>query len=326
MDQVDGEPREVNFPPIVNGVDYLVSVVDLLSREEDDPSPRDLKYAVLHLQAASEVLLKERLRIEHWTLVVKDAGRTNRQDFHRGDIESITHRETVRRLAEVVGIEIGDAKKALGDLATTRNALQHWGLTALAPAVEARAAKVLDFLIRFIDDELLNELEESQATQISANLQYVRDGLNGIKAYVKRRANRLRGELAERADRVVMCPACMQPALTIGNEANKCHFCPRLWEAEELASEYASEVLGFSWHGLAEGGTDPLTECPDCATRTLVLGAVTAADRERPVDICFNCAEVFDRLESCTLCDRLYVPNEDELICRDCWRDVIASD
>src|SRR5690606_34270345 len=139
-----------------NGVDYLVSVVDLLGREEGDPSPRDLKYAVLHLQAASEVLLKARLRIEHWTLVVKDAVRTNHQKFQEGDFESVTHTEAVRRLIDVVGVEITEVdKRALFNLSKDRNALQHWGLTGSAPTVEARAAKVLDFLIRFLDDELL---------------------------------------------------------------------------------------------------------------------------------------------------------------------------
>ncbi|WP_261958315.1 hypothetical protein [Streptomyces nigrescens] len=35
-------------------------------------TPRDLKYAVLHLQAGTEVLLKARLRQAHWTLVLQD--------------------------------------------------------------------------------------------------------------------------------------------------------------------------------------------------------------------------------------------------------------
>lgn len=80
--------KDVSFPPVPNGVDYLVSVVELLSRDKGDPSPRDLKYAVLHLQAASEVLLKARLQIEHWTLVVKDAAKTRKIQYQAGDFES----------------------------------------------------------------------------------------------------------------------------------------------------------------------------------------------------------------------------------------------
>lgn len=323
--------QEVHFPPILNGVDYLLSVVDLLRRDDgSDPSQRDLKYAVLHLQAASEVLLKERLRLEHWTLVVKDAARTNRQKFQKGDFESATHAETVRRLIEVVGIEIRDAdKKALDDLAKTRNALQHWGLTESAPAVEARAAKVLDFLISFLDDELLKKLDQDQDQDVDIHRRMlpVREGLKGIYAYVKRRMNRLRGELKDMADRTIKCPDCAQFALVLDGEYNLCHFCACGWDARLLAENYAMEFLSLSMRGPVKDEDAPAVECPNCGLLTLVLGAYTAADPRQPVDICFNCVEVFNRLESCTHCFRLFVPleDEDELICSDCWRRLIDS-
>jgi hypothetical protein len=53
MDKAGEQPRnDVSFPPIPNGIDYLVNVVELLSRDKGGPSPRDMKYSVLHLQAA----------------------------------------------------------------------------------------------------------------------------------------------------------------------------------------------------------------------------------------------------------------------------------
>jgi hypothetical protein len=49
------------LPPVDNGLDYLVSVVDHLRGEE--VGRRELKYAVVHLQAAVECLLKYRLEL-----------------------------------------------------------------------------------------------------------------------------------------------------------------------------------------------------------------------------------------------------------------------
>ncbi|MGJ3558659.1 hypothetical protein ACR6C2_05390 [Streptomyces sp. INA 01156] len=66
-----------------NGIDYLRSVVDHLT-EADPPTPRALKYAVLHLQAAAEVLLKSRLLREHWSLVFKEPGAATRKKFEAG--------------------------------------------------------------------------------------------------------------------------------------------------------------------------------------------------------------------------------------------------
>lgn len=318
--------KDVSFPPIPNGVDYLVSVVELLSRDKGDPSPRDLKYAVLHLQAASEVLLKARLQVEHWTLVVKDAAKTRKHKYQDGDFESPTHAETLRRLADVVGIDINENdKKALLSLAKTRNALQHWGLTESAPAVETRAADVLDFLIRFLDDQLLDELDGSQLADINDDMLRVREGLTGIKAYVKSRMDRLRSELKDAAEHTVQCPDCTQFALVADGVENKCHFCPRFWNFDELSQSYTSEILNFSWHDLADGGSDPAVECPNCETETLILGVLTAAHQDRYVNFCFNCAEIFDNLQSCTRCTRFFQPGEDGAICDHCWSEMIAS-
>jgi len=54
---VTTEPQ-LQFPPLLNGVDYIEAVVGNLA---DHPTEKDLKYAVLHLHGAVEVLLKVRL-------------------------------------------------------------------------------------------------------------------------------------------------------------------------------------------------------------------------------------------------------------------------
>ncbi|MFD9904067.1 hypothetical protein [Streptomyces sp. NPDC059063] len=93
------EPVHVDFPPVENGV-HLRSVVDHLTTA-DPPTPRDLKYAVLHLQAAAEVLLKARLVEEHWSLVFKEPGTATRKKFEDGDFISCTTQAAVGRLRKV---------------------------------------------------------------------------------------------------------------------------------------------------------------------------------------------------------------------------------
>lgn len=61
--------RDMDFTPVRNGMDFLLSAFDHLSQRNGEPGARDLKYAVLHLQAAVEVLLKARIIREHWSLV-----------------------------------------------------------------------------------------------------------------------------------------------------------------------------------------------------------------------------------------------------------------
>lgn len=231
----------------------------------------------------------------------------------------------MRRLQDVVGITIAEEdKKALNSLAKNRNALQHWGLTESAPAIEARAAAVLEFLIRFLQEHLMGELDGDQF----ADMSQVLEGLAGINAYIQRRMDNLnKTTLSAVLERTVQCPECAQFALVVDGTENKCHFCLRSsWDTEELAERYASEILEYWRHPSYEGGTDPQHECPDCETETLVLGVVIAAQPEQQVDFCFNCAETFDSLESCMRCGRLYVFHDgDAVICGHCLSDLVES-
>lgn len=155
------------FPPVTNGLDYLVSVIDHLALDEfgNKPGPRHLKYAVLHLQAAAEVLLKARLEREHWSLVAEKVTdkKLSRVKFERGDFASVTPGEAVRRVRDIVGFEnTANEERSLDTLTKARNSLQHYGHTETYEAVEALTAKVLDFLIRFLDESLFSRPVHSQ--------------------------------------------------------------------------------------------------------------------------------------------------------------------
>lgn len=96
-------PKKINFPPIQNGLDYLKSTVEHL---RERPTARDLKYAVLHLQAAVEVLLKVRLIREHWTLVFSKPNQASQAAFATGDFTSIGLDDTMARLKGIVGVSL----------------------------------------------------------------------------------------------------------------------------------------------------------------------------------------------------------------------------
>ncbi|MFC9227391.1 hypothetical protein ACFTZI_00075 [Streptomyces decoyicus] len=324
MSESEAQERKIHYPPMPNGIDYLRDVVDRLARESGEPSERDLKYAVLHLQAAAEVLLKARLREEHWSLVVAKAEKTNRKKFEAGDFESASNAETVRRLVEVAGLDISAAdKKTLLDLAADRNQLQHWGITEEVNAVLTRAANVLDFLIRFLDQYLLPQISADDKEATAGDLEEIRKGLTRIESYVASRMARLRDEdLKGHEDRTVRCPDCQQSALIIDGQ-NSCLFCPRDWpDPLELASAY-DEGSGY-FPAPGEPYEDTLVDCPDCETPTLVLEAETVARAGSFVPLCFNCARVQDDLEECGRCGERYRPTDEESICYSCFSDLLG--
>ncbi|MGW4982564.1 hypothetical protein ACWERA_41415, partial [Streptomyces mirabilis] len=209
---------ELRFPPVENGLDYLVDVTNRLATEPGvDPSPRDLKYAVRSLQDATETLLKARLQHEHWALVVAKPDGATRAAFARGDFLSCTLAEAMGRLQKIAEVKLPPkGVAAVKRLARDRNALAHWGLTASAAAIEARAAAVLDFLLVFLDAELLPGLDAAETAAAETTMNVVRSQLRGITAYVDKRTKDIRAGLAPLTAVTVECPECAQPALVAG--------------------------------------------------------------------------------------------------------------
>ncbi|MEU2737370.1 hypothetical protein ABZ656_18680 [Streptomyces sp. NPDC007095] len=313
---------DVSYPLITNGLDYLLDVVDRLATDPGEaPDARALKYAVLHLQAAAEVFLKARLQHEHWTLVFKNPAAATRKDFDSAEFESCTTGEAFTRLTQIAGLDLPDkAVAAVKRLARDRNALQHYGLTAPAAAVEARAADVLNFLLPFISDQLVPGLDKNQKADVEQTMSVVRGQVRGIEAYLKKRMNEIRADLQDVQDCTVVCPECAQQALVLSADLPACRFCLKTWDdPEETAVEYVFQV-----HGLDPVYSDVdeavIQVCPDCEFNAMVHAETAAAPDEQRL-LCFSCAADFTdaNLPSCEAgCGRALPAGSEDLLCPDC--------
>lgn len=127
----------VQYEPLDNGLDYLESVVENL---QGSPTPRELKYAALHLAAGVEVLLKARLLNEDWRLVFRDVDGADEDALAAGTFKSVGIYEAIKRLRQA-GVRIGeDNERAVIRSYRRRNALQHFGLRQSAEAIKASSA------------------------------------------------------------------------------------------------------------------------------------------------------------------------------------------
>lgn len=292
---VEQPGSDVQFPPIENGIDYLLSVMESLAKDDgSEASARELKYGVLHLQAAAEVLLKARLQREHWTLVLQKLDqKATLARVVAGEFSSCSSDDALVRLRDIVGLDISkNDQDALRALATARNALQHYGLASTAADVEVTAMNALDFLIRFLDQHLLPELSETEQRAVRSDVETIRGGLTKIKAFVTRRMDRVCQELSNFRDSTLECPRCRQMALVVDGGSATCYFCSRTGGSGDAALDYVFYVQGL-WWGMDEH--DPVRSCPRCGHDALVLGAKTVATGEEAVDFCFGCSTTTTR-------------------------------
>ncbi|MDQ7906850.1 hypothetical protein RB614_20250 [Phytohabitans sp. ZYX-F-186] len=320
--------RALTFTPLANGLDYLDSVVAHLGGK---PTKRDLKYAVLHLYSAIEVLLKYRLIREHWTTVVSRMDSADKTKFESGDFESASSLESYDRLVRICGLPLDkEDRKKIETVGKLRNKLQHFGLSATTEEVAATTARALDFLWRFIHEHVVPGAEDDEEAELDDVLDRVRADLGTILSLVTARMKELDPILAQK-DVVVDCPACRQSALIVDDTGvPTCAFCYREWVADEAASEYVGATHGLNEHSvLKDGGVWPVYSCVNCSEETLVSG-VSIREQEGEHWVCFTCGmsvSLLD-LDACTRCGAITDTSGDDgaPMCSSCWAEVIRSD
>ncbi|MEU8911728.1 hypothetical protein [Streptomyces nigrescens] len=311
------EERRLVFPPVRNGLDYLIDVIERLLPPVDadgrvgEVSDINLKYALLHLHAGAEVLIKARLEQEHWSLVVQDALPKNRQangvtraQFRRGHFKTIGMEEALDRLKQIAEINLDDHRDALTQLTETRNALQHYGLNQTAAAVQSQATAVLDFLITFIHEHLRADLPREERDQVDWALHEMRGRLGRLSDFVRGRMALVAPGLRDQVAKVVACPVCAQMAIVIGTTPIICRFCFGHWKGpRDAAIHYSYNQAKPPTYGLDQrhqhGREVSVHFCPECDEGALVFGAITAAAPERITFLCFACGTDFDQ-QLCT--------------------------
>jgi hypothetical protein len=280
---------KVEFELADNAFDYIVSAAEHAKRA----SPRDLKYAILHLFAGIELLLKARLYVHDWKLIFASSKKADQAALKTGDFRSVDFETACERLATEVSVSVDDAtKNRLNELRKIRNKVQHFEVAVDAKQVTSLLAFGTSFVIDFTNVHLPELLAPRDET-----LNQIYEHLRDFKHFVAERFKEVRGDL-EAAATKIECPRCWQETLIIGDyDDPTCPFCGAEFDAEEMAE--------FSDTGSAE-------RCPTCERQT---ASVRIAGDEGMIWFCYGCGED-GKYRRCPRCDNLMW--EEEGLCSTC--------
>ena len=307
-----------------NAIDYLREAV---RRLEGDVDRRDLKYAILHLGAGLELLLKERLRQEDWRQLFRDPACAIEEEYRSGEFVSASVWQTMDRLKKVPGLEISAKDRALiGALRDRRNPLEHFRIRESREAVSAAASSALGFALEFISRELESETLDSE---LRDELDEIRSALPELQEFVAHRLAEVESQIAQGAT-VVDCPRCFQETAVIedGMHCVFCGFAAGLDLIEASAEDWIAAVLGVSeYRVVKEGGEMPLSSCPNCDLRAFVDRGPIGGEYPGERWVCLACGDV--RLEgsmsNCARCGELFDDSGGGSVCSECFRAVVAE-
>ncbi|MFE3547420.1 hypothetical protein ACFXN2_01985 [Streptomyces kronopolitis] len=297
--------KDFHFPPLINGLDFVVSAVDSLAAK-DGPAPRELKYAVLHLQAAAETLFKARLEMHDPSLVWTKPDAYSQAKHATGDFNSCGIKAALERLNSIAEdgyitiesiLDAGDVDlDALGKL---RNRIMHFGWRDSAVAVQARTLPVLTLLFDFVSKNVLPYVDTfPDSWTAEKQMEKVRSQLKHLTDFVAHRRKSIAPRLDGYEHSTAACRSCGQHALVLDGGAIdlECHFCGKAYGS---GVEAAWEFIGENRHmTITDGGSD-FAHCMACSDHA-VVGVRAAGSPDTDSYICFSCGT--DCAGICTWC------------------------
>jgi hypothetical protein len=321
---------DIQFRLLENALDFIVNAGYYTKMEPDDPAdePRVLKHAVLNLAAGAELLLKERLRREHWSLLFERPDEATREKFERGDFRSVGGTSLMQRLEGIVGLQLGhDARHLLESLRAYRNRLEHFQFAGNQETVRGLVLKVSSFAWDFIHEELRGELEAAEQRL----LEEVRQVMFDNEAFVETRMAHLRPQLDDAEGEfgaVISCPRCWLEAFVIDGEGCRCLFCR--WNPGGDARAAAAEEWAYAFAAAdPKEMIDFFHLCPECDDEWFAnVGSHDEGERV-PGWLCFSCGYNTDdeSTELCSRCGQPYLSASSsvDVMCDRCWRDLMES-
>jgi hypothetical protein len=221
-------PPKIHFPPLVNGVDFLDSTSELLAEHGANTSPRKLRYAVVHLAAALESILKARLEMADPAYTWWTPKEYNEAKHKIGDFKSVGWLGALERITEHCSPTTDViSRRHVGALANMRNRIAHFGLTDTVAAVEVLTTPVLDFLLTFTRTDVIPPATDPhEARRAREALEEMLPRLGSIKGLVAQRLAAAEGLLKERdVVRVLFCPVCTAHAVPLESGEDKKFEC-----------------------------------------------------------------------------------------------------
>ena len=160
--------QELKLNLMNNGIAFIQSGVRFFLHDEPDPASH--KYAILHLFSGVLLLLKERLRREHPSLIFVDV-----KDVGKPDAKTVDFDEVISRLEACAGVILVEkARKTLRSARRLRNLIEHYEPTIDVRHAQAVIGGLSEWAYLFMLDELGVHLEEHVEPEVWDRMQELR--------------------------------------------------------------------------------------------------------------------------------------------------------
>ena len=296
------------IPPLIeNAFDFIENATNRLANS--DSNSLEIKYTILHLSSGLELLLKQPLVDQHWSLIFSNVDKASKLIYESGEFSSINIESIEFRLKGIHPLKTDDIRfDKVKELRKLRNRIEHFSAPLTKEQVVTLVFDCCNVAINLIDKfEILKSYPDIQEEYDS-----IIKNILKLEEFTKNRMEHIKPEIQEFESKntiVIKCPRCHQTALPLYEDPRKCLFCKNSYDLEELPELWVEE---FQYRTPQDELADPsLKECKECHEVRLLFMEM----QERW--ICFNCEDSWlpSEISVCEICgtpfeSRDYFSNE----------------
>lgn len=269
----------INLSLLDNSMNYVDRAIKDITQGIRENDILQFKYAVIHIFAAIELLMKERLRAEHWVLLFDNINDASLPKLTSGDFKGPAIDKITDRLKGIVAIDKNHLRlNELDQLKKIRNKIQHFSInidSALAKQIVANGINIFIEFYRFAFDDHDEEYIQRIISEVISFQEFV-DVRKGEIASLLSTSTRPYHESFR------ICSICENDSIVIdeNDDSFKCLFCENSFDPKDIAMN------------ISEGPIDEL--CPNCGRDSI---AFILYNNEAGADICVYCDFLLEYLE-----------------------------
>lgn len=252
--------KDISLQMVENGLDFIAKSIETVEKSDED-----LKYSIINLHAGTQLLLKEILFQEHWSLIFQKIETAEKSRLRSGDFISVNHDTLIQRLKNICEIEF--EKQLLDDmewLRKERNKIEHYHLMVNTDVLKSNIVRLFTLLIPFVKSEMIDPgYIASDNVRLSEIIEY----LNEFDEYVKSRLKFIEAKVNQ-LQTALQCPACFHETVDFVDGMDAfCHYCDE--QINDFTTRFIDEFVDVYSH-VKDGGESPLLECPECEHETFI--------------------------------------------------------
>lgn len=228
---------------VTNALDFLAKAVSELS---DSP-----KYSVINFYTAVELLLKAKLLLEHWSLIVVKTNEATITRFNEGDFASVGLHESLTRLKNISDETLtSEAIKSFDALRKHRNKLVHFSTPEyFSPSDEHTITEILAKMCRvwFYLHEILTEYWSEDFSEYLSDIDDFDRSMRKNTEYLKTKYDLLKQKIntdLAKGSEYIECSFCHFVAVKADSTPQTCLVCGGLNTLKNTEIVYIGVVLG----------------------------------------------------------------------------------